>query len=312
METENKQGTPISEECRAKKASAVTLFSFVGNLVLTFFKLFSGIIGHSGAMVADAVHSLSDFATDLVILISFRIVKKPRDKTHDYGHGKFETLATAIIGVTLFWVAAGILISGGRNAYIILIKNETVQGPTALALVATIVSILVKEIIYRYTVSVGREIESMAVIANAWHHRSDVFSSLGTFLGIGGAYFLGDKWVVLDPLAAIGVSIFMFKLSFVIIYKSVRELMEESLGDETKKQILDLIKKTEGVFDPHDLKTRKIGDKIAIDVHIRVPNDMTIVEAHKINDSIEFKIREKFGENTIIYIHTEPEEEQIT
>ena len=182
-----------STEERTSAATRVTWVGFFVNLVLTSAKLAAGIIGHSGAMIADAVHSFSDFATDIVVLASFRVVGKPADKDHDYGHGKYETLATAIIGVALLLVGAGIFWGGAAKIWASVVKGRHMAAPGYIALVAAVVSIVVKEWLYRYTVKVGRRINSQAVIANAWHHRSDAFSSIGTMLGIGGAILMGEE-----------------------------------------------------------------------------------------------------------------------
>lgn len=308
--TKQKYGIDNSlEDIRASKANKITWIGFFSNLILTSFKLIAGIIGNSAAMIADAIHSLSDFATDIVVLVSFRIVSKPPDENHNYGHGKFETLATTIIGVALFFVGAGILYSGGENVYSFIILKKNPESPGIIALIAALISIITKESLYRFTVIIGKEIQSQAVIANAWHHRSDAFSSIGTFLGIGGAILLGHNWRILDPIAAIIVSIFILKTAYDISIGSIKELLEESLDDNTNKNILKIIENVEDVKSPHELKTRRVGNKIIIDIHIKVKNALNIVEAHNINNEIEAQIKEKYGDNTIINIHTEPENE---
>ncbi len=298
----------LSEDIRAKKANKVTWIGFFTNLILTAIKLIAGIIGNSAAMIADAIHSLSDFTTDIVVLISFRIVRKPPDKDHNYGHGKFETLATTIIGTALLIVGLGILYSSGKNIYSTILLKNNLESPGVIALITAFLSMITKEILFRFTLKTGEEIKSSAVIANAWHHRSDAFSSIGTFIGIGGAILLGDNWRILDPIAAIIVSIFIMKTAYDISIGSIRELLEESLDDSTNKNILEIIKNVDKVKTPHELKTRKIGNKIIIDIHINVEKNLNIVEAHGINDEIERQIKEIYGDNTIINIHTEPED----
>ncbi len=291
---------------RTSSANRVTWTGFFVNLALTAGKLAAGIIGHSEAMIADAVHSLSDFATDIVVLASFRVVGKPADKEHDYGHGKYETLATAIIGVALLLVGAGIFWSGACRIWAVVVKGQHIPAPGMIAMAAAVVSIVVKEWLYRYTVRVGKKIESQAVIANAWHHRSDAFSSIGTMLGIGGAILLGDKWHILDPLAAIVVSFFIVKVAFEISSGSVKELVEESLDDEAEAEIVGIASGIPGVGDPHKLRTRRIGHDIAVDLHIRVDPDLHVQEAHDIASEVETRIRKRFGETTIVSIHVEP------
>jgi len=298
-----------SEDIRFKKANKITWIGFFTNLILTSIKLIAGIMGNSTAMIADAIHSLSDFTTDIVILISFRIVKKPPDKDHNYGHGKFETLATTIIGIALFIVGLGILYSSIKNIYSATLLKTNLESPGIIALITALLSMITKEILFRITLKTGEEIKSSALIANSWHHRSDALSSIGTFIGIGGAILLGDNWRVLDPIAAIVVSIFIIKTAYDISIGSIKELLEESLDDSTNKNILEIIKKIDKVKSPHELKTRRLGNKIIIDIHINVEDTLNIVEAHKINDEIERQIKEVYGDNTIINIHTEPEDD---
>ncbi|PTX16658.1 cation diffusion facilitator family transporter [Halanaerobium congolense] len=299
----------LTEDIRAKKANKITWIGFFANLILTSVKLIAGIIGNSTAMIADAIHSLSDFTTDIIILISFKIVRKPSDKDHNYGHGKFETLATTIIGIALFVVGIGILYSSGENIYSAMLLKTNLESPRIIALITALLSMITKEILFRITLKAGEEINSSAVIANAWHHRSDAFSSIGTFIGIGGSILLGDNWRVLDPIAATIVSIFIMKTAYGISIGSIKELLEESLDDSTNKNILEIIENINQVISPHELKTRRVGNKIIIDIHINVKNNLSIVEAHKINDEIERKIKKIYGDNTIINIHTEPEDE---
>ena len=190
---------------REKGIYKVTIVGSIVNFLLLVFKFFAGIVGHSAAMLADAVHSLSDFITDIVVIVFVRIAGKPEDKGHDYGHGKYETLATAIIGLLLLCVGFGIFWNGASSIYTFL-RGGQLESPGVVALVAALVSIVSKEILYQYTVIQGKKLNSQAVIANAWHHRSDALSSIGTAIGIGGAILLGDHWRVLDPVAAVGVS----------------------------------------------------------------------------------------------------------
>ena len=295
-----------TNDIRAKKANYVTWVGFFVNLVLTAFKLFAGIIGHSAAMIADAVHSLSDFITDIVVLVSFRVIRKPIDKGHDYGHGKFETLAASFIGVALFFVGLLILWSGARKIWLD-INGVNIGKPGAIAFVAAVISVISKEWLYRYTVHAGREINSQAVIANAWHHRSDAFSSIGTMIGIGGAVWLGDSWHVLDPIAAVVVSFFIMKVALSISIMSVKELTEESLEEKIEEEILSIVMTIKGVVEPHDLRTRRIGNNIAVDLHICVDKNMNILEAHTIASQVEHGLRIKYGQETFVSIHVEPD-----
>ena len=292
-------------DCRKREIYRVTFVGLVVNLVLSLLKLAAGVVGRSGAMVADAVHSFSDLATDIVVIAFARISAKPRDTDHDYGHGKYETLATIIISIALGVVGAGILVNSIRGIRTV-IDGGLLPRPGAVALVAAVVSIAVKEILYRYTVRVGRRIDSPSVVANAWHHRSDALSSLGTLLGIGCAFFLGDKWRIADPIAALIVSVFIFKIAFDLIRTGLGELLEQSLPEEVEKEILGIVAANPRVREPHNLRTRRIGAAIAIEVHVRMDGKMTVEESHELTVDIEQRLRERFGEGTMIAIHVEP------
>ena len=224
-------------EIRKRKIYRVTFVGFVVNLVL---KLAAGIVGRSGAMVADAVHSFSDLATDVVVIAFARISAKPRDDGHDYGHGKYETLATIIISLALGIVGAGILAGSIRDIRIV-VDGGLLPRPGLVALVAAGVSIVVKEILYRYTVREGRAVDSPSVVANAWHHRSDALSSLGTLVGIACAYFLGQKWRIADPIAALVVAVFIFKVAFDLVRTGLNELLERSLPADVEEEILRIV-----------------------------------------------------------------------
>lgn len=292
-------------EIRKRKIYRVTFVGFVVNLVLSIVKLIAGLVGRSGAMVADAVHSFSDLATDVVVIAFARISAKPRDPGHDYGHGKYETLATIIISLALAVVGAGILVDSIERIRIVL-DGGLLPRPGVIALVAALVSIIVKEILYRYTVRVGRQIQSPSVIANAWHHRSDALSSLGTLVGIGCAYFLGSKWRIADPVAALLVAVFIFKIAFDLIRNGLGELLEQSLPEDVEEEILHIVTANPEVREPHNLRTRRIGASIAIEVHVRMDGRMTVEHSHDLTVEIERRLRERFGEETMIAIHVEP------
>lgn len=290
---------------RERQIFRTTLVGSVANLLLLVFKFVAGIVGHSAAMVADAVHSLSDFITDIVVIVFVSIAGKPEDKDHDYGHGKYETLATAVIGIVLFFVGVSILISGVQTI-VDALNGVPLQAPSALALIAAVVSIVVKEILYHYTVRAGKRLHSPSVVANAWHHRSDALSSLGTTLGIGGAIVLGERWRVLDPIAAVVVSLFIIKVAVELLLPCIDELLERSLPDKMEGRILEIILATPQVSSPHHLRTRRIGSYIAIEVHIRMDGSLTLSEAHSVASDIEKRIKAEFGLSTHIGIHMEP------
>ena len=292
-------------EKREKEIYRVTLVGGVANLLLVGFKFVAGTVGHSGAMLADAVHSLSDFITDIVVLAMVGISAKPVDRSHDYGHGKFETVATLFIGLALAAAAVGIVVSGAGKLAAWL-QGEDLPSPGKIALWGALVSIAIKEILFQYTSRKGKKLQSQAVIANAWHHRSDALSSIGAAIGIAGAILLGDRWTVLDPLASIVVGAMLVKVAWDLLGPSIGELTEQSLPDDTEREILDLVKSVGGVSDPHNLRTRRIGNHIAAEVHIRLDGEMPLLEAHEKASTIERLFRERFGKDAHIIIHMEP------
>ncbi|MFH1092984.1 MAG: cation diffusion facilitator family transporter [Candidatus Omnitrophota bacterium] len=294
---------------RSTKANKVTWVGLFVNIVLTLFKLAAGISGKSAAMIADGFHSLSDFATDIVVLLGFRYIDKPVDKSHDYGHGKIETLSSVIIGAALFAVGLRIFWTGTHNILHVY-QGIMIPEPGRIAFYAAVISIIGKESLYHYTIRVGREINSQAIIANAWHHRSDAFSSIGTMLGIGGAIVLGEKWHILDPVAAIIVSFFIIKTSIDISLGSFNELLESSLSEKVENKILDIAKTVPGVISVHDLRTRRIGNYVAIDLHIEVDKNLNVAKGHDISTKVEDKIKETFGEDTFISVHIEPQDQK--
>lgn len=227
------------------------------------------------------------------------------DKSHDYGHGKYETLATAFIGMALLGVGFGILWNGATDILVFLRGGELRQ-PGMLALAAAIISILLKEILYQYTVRVGKRCHSQAVVANAWHHRSDALSSIGTAVGIGGAILLGPHWAVLDPIAAVTVSFFIMRVSIRLLVPCLDELLEKSLSDSVEREIEGIVLSFGGVSEPHHLRTRRIGNNYAIEIHIRMDGNISLHKAHETATGIEHRLKEKFGEDTHVGIHVEP------
>ena len=290
---------------REKSIYKVTWIGSVVNFLLLVFKFVAGILGNSSALIADAVHSLSDFITDIIVLVFVRISGKPEDEDHRYGHGKYETLATALIGVALFAVGVGLLVNGATKITDV-INGAVLPAPTFIALIAASVSIVSKEILFRYTSRAGKSLNSQAVIANAWHHRSDAFSSIGTLIGIAGAIFLGDRWRILDPIAAIAVSAFIIKVAIDLIKHCVDELLERSLPAETENRILQIIAEFPQVSSPHHLRTRRIGNHIAIEVHLRMDSQTSLVAAHAVATMVEKRLKEEFGPDTHVGIHMEP------
>jgi cation diffusion facilitator family transporter len=290
---------------REKEIYRVTLRGSAINALLVVMKLMAGIFGHSAAMIADGIHSLSDFLTDIAVIVFVRLSSKPQDKSHDYGHGKYETLATAIIGIALLIVGLMILSNGAVNIWHV-IHGEILPSPGVVAFVAAVVSIVLKEWCYRFTASTGRRVGSEALVANAWHHRSDALSSVGTAMGIGGAIVLGSKWTVLDPIAAMVVGVLIVMTALKLVRSSMDELLEKSLPDDVEDSITAIAESEPQVSKVHNLRTRRIGNNIAIEMHIRMPGDISLYESHQHAMNIERKLKEKYGASTHIGIHVEP------
>lgn len=290
---------------RNKEIYKVTMVGGAVNVILLLFKFVAGIVGHSSAMVADAVHSLSDFVTDIIVLVFVHISGKPKDKDHDYGHAKYETLAMTMIGVALLIVAVGIEYSG-LSKIIVWAQGGVLEAPGLLALWAALLSIMLKEAVFRYSMIEARRLNSQAVEANAWHHRSDALSSIGTAIGIGGAIFLGQRWTVLDPVASVIVGLFIIKVSVDLLRNGIGDLMEQSLPDDVEEEILQLAASVPGVAEPHELRTRRLGNHYAIELHILMDGNITLCEAHDKASEVEDVLRQHYGQETHIAVHVEP------
>ena len=290
---------------RDRRIYRITLAGSIVNVVLLVFKFAAGILGHSAAMIADAIHSLSDFLTDIIVIVFVRLSSKPADYDHDYGHGKYETLATSVIGLALAVVA--VLIGwDGLEKIVYVLQGNRLESPGIIALWAALLSIVLKEWIFRATRKVANEVKSKALEANAWHHRSDALSSVGTAIGIGGAVMLGDGWAILDPIAAIVVCVLIIVTAFRIIRQSSGELLEESLPKETEDRIEQIVYQDTLVSDIHKLHTRRIGNIIAIEMHLRMPAGITLAESHVHATAIEQSLKTEFGKGTHIMLHIEP------
>ena len=283
----------------------ITHLSIWINVVLTGLKLAAGVFGRSQALIADAIHSLSDFATDIAVLIGLRFTSKPKDSDHAYGHGKYETIVAAVIGMALAYV--GIRIAGTAIQRIFhAMHGDPLSMPSAFAFWAAVLSIAVKEWLYRATMKVARATGSSALVANAWHHRSDAFSSIATAAGVGAAAFLGHDWLILDPIAALFVSVFLLKIAWRIVREQIGELTDQSLAPEVCEEILAMARGIPGITEPHNLRTRMVGRIPVIDMHIRLRADLPLREAHAIATALEHALRQRFGKETIANLHLEP------
>ena len=290
---------------RTYEAQKVTLIGSVVNLFLSILKIVVGVVGRSSAMLADGIHSLSDFVTDAVVLVFIRLSGKEADEEHMYGHGKFETLATVIIGVVLLLVAVAM----GREAAMKIwdvCQGEVLPQPSMIAFWVALISIAAKEVLFQYSIRVGRRIESQSVIANSWHHRSDALSSIGTALGIAGAIFLGEHWRVLDPIAGLLVSLLIAKVAYQIAMPCLDELLERALPSETNEVIVQTIMAHSKVLDLHKLRTRRVGSLMFADVHVQMDKDMSFERVHAVTEELEHELRLKIGERLTVTIHPEP------
>ena len=290
---------------RVQRITRITVFGTIVNTLLLAFKFLAGILGGSAAMLADAVHSLSDFLTDIVVLVFVKISNRPADRKHSYGYGKYETLATLCIGIALLAVGIGIAVDGVEK--IIQVWNgETLAQPGWIAFWAAIASIVLKELTYWLTIRVAKQVDSEALRANAWHHRSDALSSIGTGLGIGGAILLGQKWTILDPIAALIVSVFIVLTALRLTYGALGEFLEQSLPEENENEIRAIVAADKELSELHHLCTRRLGNRVAIEMHLRMPGNTPLTIAHKHASAIEQQLKQRFGDQTHINIHLEP------
>ncbi len=300
-----KKDTLSNSKKRLIKANKTTVAGALLNIALSLVKISAGIFGHSQAMIADGIHSISDLGSDIIVITGMFLASRPKDNTHNYGHGKYETLSALIISIILTTIGIGIGYSSIIKAVEILSYGQTGK-PHLLAFVAALTSIIIKEGLYRYTIKKGREINSPALIANAYHHRSDAFSSLGTALGIGGAILLGNNWVILDPIAGVVVSLIIIAEAIHIGIISINELLEVSLPLEIQNEILQIAASIPEVHKPHNLKTRRIGNTFAIDLHILINSGISIEKGHSIAHRVEEEIKSQLGSEILFSIHMEP------
>lgn len=290
---------------RLKISNSVTIFGAVLNIVLSILKVTVGILGRSSAMVSDGLHSLSDLMSDLVVIVGAYFSSKPRDKNHNYGHGKIENLSAIVIGFILISIA---LMIGYKSTItgLDIIKGRDVESPMVITLLVALLSILLKEFLFRYTLKKGREIDSSVVIANAYHHRTDAYSSIATAIGIGGAIILGDRWVILDPFAGLVVSAIIVKEAISIIYMNINQLLEASLPEDINSRIIEISSGIPGVYKPHNLRSRRVGNLNVIDLHICIKPHITVKQGHDLVHKLQDKISLELKGETVFNIHTEP------
>lgn len=296
----------ISPEEAVREGRRVTWLGFWINAFLGVLKVVGGIFSRSGALVADGIHSFSDFFSDIVVLVMVGVARRKPNALYPFGHGHFEAFATVLLSLLLILVSIGIFIDGTAKI-VDVIKGEVLPQPNFIALIIILISIISKEWLFHYTKRIGEKIKSDSVIANAWHHRSDALSSLATLIGVGGAIFLGEKWRVLDPIAAMVVGVMIFIISIDLAKPAVREMLGISLPVNAKKEIKKALNDTEGVLGWHHLQTFKSGNDGYVMVHIMVDPDITVKEAHDIASLAEKKMHKAVKDlNIHATTHIEP------
>ena len=304
MTGERRHNNPQDHAVRNREEKRCTLVGMTSDVCLSALKIGTGIIGHSSAILADGIHSISDTVTDALVYAMVRLSGKGVDERYRYGRGKFETLAAFLISILLVVVALGLMIEGVKDVWA-AIQGETLERPHNIALIVGIIAVVVKESLYHYTRLKGRKTGSSALKAYAWHHRADALSTAATLLGVGGAMFLGERWRVLDPIAAIAVSVFILVLAYRLGRPAVEELLEVSLPKEEQEKITDIVTGTSGVKAFHNLRTRRNGNLRVVDIHIKVDGDLSVAASHEITRSIEHQLTEALGE-VMTNIHVEP------
>lgn len=282
-------------------ANRVSLFTIIGNVVLSVIKLLAGIIAHSSAMISDAVHSASDVFSTFVVIIGIKLASKRPDKEHPYGHERMECVAAIVLAMVLFITGLGIGLEAVKN--IIHGNYGDLQVPGVLALIAAIVSIVSKEAMYWYTRHYAKKIDSSALMADAWHHRSDAFSSIGALIGIG-ASRLG--YPVMDSIASLVIFVFIVKAAFDIFKDAIDKMVDHSCDEEIEKQIYECVMKNENVMGIDLLQTRVFGNKIYVDVEIQADASYTLQKAHDIAEAVHDDIEESFPKVKHIMVHVNP------
>ena len=300
----HEQNTEKPGTVRYKETRNVTLIGMVVNIGLSLAQLIGGTFTHSQALIADGVHTLSDLASDVVVLIAAKLASKDADDDHPYGHGRFETIATVILGLALAGVAVGIAI----NAISRIMNPERLMQPEPLALIFAALAIVSKEGLYQYTMVVANRLNSKMLKANAWHHRSDAISSLLVAIGVAGSVFLEIPW--LDAAAAVVVAVMIFYMGARLILDSTMELVDTALDPQQTAKIGQFISSIEGVDHMHMLRTRKMGNAVLADVHLQVNSYLSVSEGHYIAERVIHELRHEFPEMHDITVHIDPENDE--
>jgi cation diffusion facilitator family transporter len=288
------------------KTIGITITGAITNIALSAVKVAGGILGHSAALVADGVHSLSDLVTDAVVIFGVRIARRPPDDNHTFGHGRFETVSAFLVGLVLIGAGALIGWQGIRRA-VEIGSGASLPYPKTVTVVIAAGSVVIKEILFQITRRVGRNEKSPALIANAWHHRSDALSSVAAVFGISGAIVLGEGWLILDPITGILVSILVVTVGVRTAVTALREMTDHALSDGECDELITIVQGVPGVEDPHNLKTRRLGPTVAVEIHFRVRGEMSVNDGHIRATEVERRIRERFGPDTTVITHVEPQ-----
>ncbi len=294
-----------TDDARTRRATRVTVTAAVVNVVLALAKLAAGAVAGSAALVADGMHSLSDLITDGIVLAGVRFARRPADESHNYGHGKIETLAAVAVGAVLLIAAGGILFEACKGIAVVA-RGGILGAPSPAALVVAVVSIAVKEALFRFTRAAGRQLDSPALMANAWHQRSDALSSVAVAVGVAGASLGGESWRVLDPVAASVVALLIGKVALSLAWSGLGELLEAGVDPETRARILESVHRVDGARSPHGLRARRLGSTLAVDLHVEVARHLDIVQAHAIAEAVEEQLTRCFGANTLVNVHVDP------
>ena len=291
-------------QLRNSEEKRCTLVGMTSDITLSALKIATGIVGHSSAILADGIHSISDTLTDALVYAMVRLSGKGPDERYRYGRGKYETLAAFLISLILVVVALGLMHEGAHDVWAAF-QGAVLERPHNIALIVGIIAVIVKEGLYHYTRLKGQKTDSSALKAYAWHHRADALSTAATLLGVAGAMFLGERWRVLDPIAAIAVSVLILVLAYRLGRPAVEELLEVSLPDNEKDTIADIVTHVSGVKAFHNLRTRRNGNLRVVDMHIKVDGDLSVTASHDITREIERQLTEALGE-VLTNIHVEP------
>ena len=289
---------------RNREEKRCTLVGMTSDVCLSALKIATGFIGHSSAILADGIHSISDTVTDALVYAMVRLSGKGFDERYRYGRGKFETLAAFLISIILVVVALGLMTEGVKDVWAAM-QGETLERPHNIALIVGIIAVIVKEGLYHYTRFKGKKTNSSALKVYAWHHRADALSTAATLLGVAGAMFLGERWRVLDPIAAIAVSVLILVLAYRLGRPAVEELLEVSLPKDEQDKISDIVTHVPGVKAFHNMRTRRNGNLRVVDIHIKVDGDLDVNKAHDITREIESLLSEALGD-VMTNIHVEP------